>query len=843
MGTTYYVSAANGNNNHPGNDPSKPLRTIQAAINKVQAGDTVAIRTGVYAERLHIQKPGTADAPILITAFEGEQPVIDGSSLSIAEDAALVVIQQCQELTLAGLTIRNAGGRGVLIGKSSRVTVRQCVIESCYAGGLQAGQCDNLLIEKSVIHDCARRFLAHGAARQNVALLVYTSGDVTIQENQVYENSDEGIAIGVGCRNVVVRNNVCYDNRNGQIGVTSSVNIHIDSNLCYHTGRPQFLNLSERRGPGITKSDLERYRYNGAWHTRKLRITNNIVVGCGTGFVAGRRAGRLNDFVLAHNTILNSTDQGVQIALSNPSRHSFIENNVIASSEDVDLVQGRFGPGIVWRHNLWSAFPGDTVYNPTSDIVEPEVGLVNIGAPVTPGGVTVDAYKLIDGSAAINRGVRHANIPTTDFWGGQRDGQPDLGAHEFPNGNGDEVEDPQLPGEGVRVTAGLVALYDFKEGQGQQIRDVSGAGSALNLRITEPGRVAWTDGGLEVKEPTLITSESPARKIISASRTSNEISVEAWVIPANVSQGGPARVVSISSSKTSRNLTLGQGLHGGQPMDLFMARLRTTQTSTNGLPAVVSPGGTAATELTHVAYTRRADGQAVLYINGQERGTLTIGGDMSNWDERMPLLLANEQSEDRPWVGTFRLVAIYSRALSPQEVVHNFETGLGPPDPVVADFILSVGSNRGVAPHTVEFDSSSSTAEAGIASHFWEFGDGQTSNRPVASYTYTAPGVYDVSLTITDSQGRTDKVTKERFITVVGSPIPPLPAEYARFVLVDVTDATITAFGLQYPDLHCSLMWNSEPYHSMLFSELEDVLRAYQQGPVELVWIDELEIA
>jgi hypothetical protein len=62
-------------------------------------------------------------------------------------------------------------------------------------------------------------------------------------------------------------------------------------------------------------------------------------------------------------------------------------------------------------------------------------------------------------------------------------------------------------------------------------------------------------------------------------------------------------------------------------------------------------------------------------------------------------------------------------------------------------------------------------------------------------------------------------------------------------VLVDVTDATITAFGLQYPDLRCSLMWNSDPFHSMLFSELEDVLRAYQHGPVELVWIDELEIA
>ena len=55
MGTTYYVSAATGNNNNPGNQPDKPLRTIQAAINKAQAGDRVTVSGGTYAERLHIR--------------------------------------------------------------------------------------------------------------------------------------------------------------------------------------------------------------------------------------------------------------------------------------------------------------------------------------------------------------------------------------------------------------------------------------------------------------------------------------------------------------------------------------------------------------------------------------------------------------------------------------------------------------------------------------------------------------------------------------------------------------------------------------------------------------------
>ena len=33
-------------------------------------------------------------------------------------------------------------------------------------------------------------------------------------------------------------------------------------------------------------------------------------------------------------------------------------------------------------------------------------------------------------------------------------------------------------------------------------------------------------------------------------------------------------------------------------------------------------------------------------------------------DDRMPLLLANELSEDRPWLGVLRLAAVYSRALT-----------------------------------------------------------------------------------------------------------------------------------------------------------------------------------
>ena len=844
MGITYYVSASEGNNNNPGNAPDKPFRTIQAGINKAQAGDTIVVRGGTYAERLLAQKPGTADAPIVISAYENEQPVIDGASLSIPEDEALVAVQQSQDLTLNGLIIRNASGRGMAITRSSRITIRNCTIESCYSGGFYAGHSDTVLIEKCRIHDCARRFLAYGPERLNVALLLRHATSVTIQENHVYENSDEGITVALGCKDVKIRKNVCYDNRNGQIGVISSVDVAIDSNLCYHTGRREFLTLDRRRGPGITKRDLAAYRDNGSWHTRNVKITNNIIVGCGAGFEFGRRSGKLQDFIIAHNTVVNSTDQAIKLTSPDASTQAFIENNLFAAGNDSEMAQITSGQGIVWRHNLWSAFPGALTYNPASDVIEADAGLVNMNATVKEGVVTADPYKLREGSVAINRGVLHNGEKPFDFWGIERDAMPDLGAHEFPNGTVENpTEGPPLPEAGTRVTEGLVALYDFRDGRGKEIKDVGKIGSPLNLSIKDESRVSWTDAGLEVKEAVQITSEKPASKIINACRSTGEITLEAWIRPANLTQDGPARIISISGGKTRRNVTLGQGMHGANPADLYIVRLRTTSSSANGLPAVITPPGSATQALTHVVYTRTKDGRANLYVNGQDRGLLTIGGDLSNWSEEMPLLLADEKDGDRPWLGLFRLVAFYSRALRSAEVLHNYEAETTVETPVTAGFSILPGDETGVAPHVVEFDSVESVATSGIAGYFWEFGDGQTSDKANPVHTYTTPGTYTVSLTITDKNGASGKVTKDGLITVSALPIPPLPADYARFILVEVSSSTVKAFGNQFPDLRCSVMWNEPPHHMLMFTDIDDVLRGFgDEGSLSLVWVDKLEI-
>ena len=52
-----------------------------------------------------------------------------------------------------------------------------------------------------------------------------------------------------------------------------------------------------------------------------------------------------------------------------------------------------------------------------------------------------------------------------------------------------------------------------------------------------------------------------------------------------------------------------------------------------------------------------------------------VAGTLSNWSDSFPLVLANEVTGERPWLGTFYLVAIYDRALTAKEVTRNFQAG------------------------------------------------------------------------------------------------------------------------------------------------------------------------
>ena len=129
-----------------------------------------------------------------------------------------------------------------------------------------------------------------------------------------------------------------------------------------------------------------------------------------------------------------------------------------------------------------------------------------------------------------------------------------------------------------RVTAGLQVLYAFYEGGGSTVQDVSGVGNPLDLTLSDLGAVTWLpNGGLSVDASTVITSSGPAIKVITALQASQALTLEVWIKPANVTQDGPARILTLSQDGNSNggNFILGQG--SGSDPTVFTARLRTTR--------------------------------------------------------------------------------------------------------------------------------------------------------------------------------------------------------------------------------------------------------------------------
>ncbi|MBP9502009.1 MAG: right-handed parallel beta-helix repeat-containing protein [Candidatus Promineofilum sp.] len=157
---------------------------------------------------------------------------------------------------------------------------------------------------------------------------------------------------------------------------------------------------------------------------------------------------------------------------------------------------------------------------------------------------------------------------------------------------------------------------------------------------------------------------------------------------------------------------------------------------------------------------------------------------------------------------------------------------------LTANFSIGPGQVAGPLPHTVDFiDKSTSTRP--IVSRQWNFGDNEISTETNPSHTFTKVGNFDVSLTITDDKGNTNTMTQEGLISVTDVPNTVLPDSFRRFVLLRQDQQAVLAYGTQYPDLNCILIWNKDPFHILNFDSIQDVEESnLESGNFIILWID-----
>ncbi|HYG75986.1 MAG TPA: protein kinase [Planctomycetota bacterium] len=154
--------------------------------------------------------------------------------------------------------------------------------------------------------------------------------------------------------------------------------------------------------------------------------------------------------------------------------------------------------------------------------------------------------------------------------------------------------------------------------------------------------------------------------LLQACKASNELSIEASFHPDNLTQSGPARIISFSTDGSTRNFTLGQD--GAK----LILRLRTTKTGPNGSSPQTDLCTLSAPEMHHVivSYSR---GRLLCFLNGKQvLSSDGVSGDFSNWTPQH-FLLGDEYANPRDWSGKIEAVAIYSRAIQSAEAERNYQ--------------------------------------------------------------------------------------------------------------------------------------------------------------------------
>ncbi len=240
---------------------------------------------------------------------------------------------------------------------------------------------------------------------------------------------------------------------------------------------------------------------------------------------------------------------------------------------------------------------------------------------------------------------------------------------------------------GNRFENNQIALYEFKTGNGATAFDTSGVDPAANLEISgnAPGNTAnlpadfeWVGGwGVMFKTPAARAQAAPAsaRKLHQLISATGEFSIEAWVVPANVTQED-AYIISYSGGNDRRNFTIGQTLYNYD----FMTRSTATP-GLNGMPALSTDDDDERLQasLQHVVMTFDPVNGRRIYVNGEFTGDVDSrgGGTLGEWDDTFALVVGNETSGDRPWAGVVRLVAVHNRALTTGQIQQNFQAGVG----------------------------------------------------------------------------------------------------------------------------------------------------------------------
>lgn len=148
----------------------------------------------------------------------------------------------------------------------------------------------------------------------------------------------------------------------------------------------------------------------------------------------------------------------------------------------------------------------------------------------------------------------------------------------------------------------------------------------------------------------LVQASGAVAEMIEMLSRGSTFTVEAWIRPATLDQGGPARIATLSAGRNRQQVNL----HLGIDDDQLSVRVRTACQ-----PSTWFEVGELSTSATHVAVAFD-NGELSVFIDGARRAEVSLDKpELSGWDRAFPLSIGNETTADRAFQGAISAVAFY----------------------------------------------------------------------------------------------------------------------------------------------------------------------------------------
>lgn len=372
-----YHVAPDGNDSAIGS-ASDPWKTIQHSMKTVAAGDTVHVHTGIYHEAIDVSVSGSkSNGHIRLRAAEDEVVVIDGKGLP--EDATLIHLRNCNEVTIQGFELRNlmSSTKGMtpvaikVSGTSKEITIADCVIHNIAnlakvdrnkngrdAHGIIAygdshepisglkilnnhlhhltlgssealvvnGNIDGFEVKDNVVHDC-----------DNIG--IDCIGFENVSPNPSTDQARNGIVSGNHVFNIATKENPAYSND------SSAAGIYVDG------GRSIVVACNEVHDCdfGIEVASEHKGKVSEKITVRSNVIHNNLQAGLIMGGYDERKTGSVRECLISNNTFYNNDTQTAksewgQICLQYRVSDCVFRNNILVHTPKT---KSKYSPMVV----------------------------------------------------------------------------------------------------------------------------------------------------------------------------------------------------------------------------------------------------------------------------------------------------------------------------------------------------------------------------------------------------------------------------------------------------------------------------------------------------------------